>query len=136
MHNAAPAAVILRSAQRRRASRRNSSRADREAAAATPTPGTETAAGPTQNPDPIATIVPQTTASPRSTAETLPTPIIAGLAQSTDQTSVVTPSSESIAHQSVRTPNLSMPVSLALLSLILLALIVVVIKLRRQLRAP
>jgi hypothetical protein len=134
MNNAMPATVIVSLAQRRRGSRRTSSSSGR--AAATPTPEVDSAADSPQAPDPNATLLPQPASTPLSIAEPLATPIIMGMAQSSDPSSVVTPSSGTIANQSVRTPNLSMPVILTLLSLILLALIVVVIKLRRQLRAP
>lgn len=86
---------------------------------------------------PIVSATPQAPTKPSSVPPTEPvsTPAVMGATQSSDPLPTA-PSSPTTANQSGHSAGLSLPVIFTLLGLILLALVVVVVNLRKQLRTP
>jgi hypothetical protein len=129
--NATPAALVVRIAPRRKSGRKKSV----EGSSSAPASGAaDTTATPAPTPGGEAASMTQVTTSSISSVAPVPTPGIIALTQPTGLSPGISPA-DAMANQSSR-PTLSLPVIFTLLCLILFALIVVLFKLKKQLRAP
>ncbi|MCI0338598.1 MAG: hypothetical protein L0226_13560 [Acidobacteria bacterium] len=147
-NNPATPAATDDGASQRRAGRLGSSGSSLSLAtgdpiAPTPTPSMAVvrAANPVPTPTPVATPPLQSRQSPASTSEPASTPVAVEVSQSSppqsgDLTASVSTGNQSISSTSGRTTSFPLAVTFTLLGVILLALIVVVVSLKKQLRAP